>query len=210
MLEATLSSPPGRGDMEKTRAGSGGDEKGLGAMENDIGKEDGEWSADGRRPVMLYAPFISGLAIILNCVFVSSGMRNLIKEALLDSDYSRFALMATVPFGFLLATVSPDIFASESRILTLDAANTVLLYLCCWQRLADVWPHRSFPREQRILFWQSAVTNVRHITSNHHYDARLQGELDPIYAKLASHDLVRSILEFRKGLKVSSFLLSNL
>lgn len=115
MLEDTPSSSSGTGDTEKTMPGNGGDEKDLGSMENDIGKEDGEWSADGRRPVMLYAPLISGLAIILNFVFVSSGMRNLIKEALLDSDYSRFALMATVPFGFLLATVSYKIFTCNCR-----------------------------------------------------------------------------------------------
>jgi hypothetical protein len=105
MLEDVPSSPPGMMDSEKPMPE---DEKDLGSIENDIGKEDGEWSANDRRPVMLYAPVISGLAIILNCVFVSSGMRNLIKEAMLDSDYSRFALMATVPFGFLLATVSRD------------------------------------------------------------------------------------------------------
>lgn len=115
MLEDVPSSPPGTMDSEKTAAGEVGNEKDLGSIENDIGKEDGEWSADGRRPVMLYAPLISGLAIILNCVFVSSGMRNLIKEAMLDADYSRFALMATVPFGFLLATVSPADVSSTLR-----------------------------------------------------------------------------------------------
>ncbi|KAJ9112322.1 hypothetical protein QFC19_000742 [Naganishia cerealis] len=76
----------------------------LEIKEEDIGREEGEWSANDRRPVMLYAPLVSGLAIILNCVFVASGVRNLIKESLLDANYIRFALMATVPFGFLLAT----------------------------------------------------------------------------------------------------------
>lgn len=107
MLADIPSSPPLTGESEKTMAGSAVNEKDLGSIEEEIGRKDGDWSPNDRRPVMLYAPLISGLAIILNCVFVSSGMRNLIKEALLDGDYTRFALMATVPFGFLLATVSP-------------------------------------------------------------------------------------------------------
>jgi hypothetical protein len=108
MVEEMLASAPTTGYSEKTMAASGDsmDEKDLGSMEEDVGREEGDWSANARRPVMLYAPLVSGLAIILNCVFTASGMRTLIKEALLDHNYTRFALMATIPFGFLLATVS--------------------------------------------------------------------------------------------------------
>lgn len=108
MLDEMVSSVPNTGDSEKTLANAddGHEEKDLGSLEEDIGREEGEWSPNTRRPVMLYAPLISGLAIILNCVFTASGMRNLIKQALLDYNYTRFALMVTVPFGFLLATVS--------------------------------------------------------------------------------------------------------
>jgi hypothetical protein len=106
LADEMMSSPPAIGNAEQSFAGGDSDEKDVGRMEEDVGREKGEWSQHDRRPVMLYAPLVSGLAIILNCVFVSSGMRNLIKEALLDHNYTRFALMATVPFGFLLATVS--------------------------------------------------------------------------------------------------------
>ncbi|KAJ9112325.1 hypothetical protein QFC19_000745 [Naganishia cerealis] len=104
MVGEMLSSSQRNGNPEKSSGGLESDEKDLAMIEEDIGREEGEWSANDRRPVMLYAPLVSGLAIILNCVFVSSGIRNLIKEALLDSNYTRFALLATVPFGFLLAT----------------------------------------------------------------------------------------------------------
>lgn len=111
MVDEILASAPTTGDSEKTMAGSGDslEEKDLGSMEEDIGREEGDWSANARRPVMLYAPLISGLAIILNFVFTASGMRTLIKEASLDHSYTRFALMATVPFGFLLAIVSLNV-----------------------------------------------------------------------------------------------------
>ncbi|EIW68700.1 hypothetical protein TREMEDRAFT_31854 [Tremella mesenterica DSM 1558] len=71
--------------------------------EEAIGAEEGEWEKRDIRPVMLYAPLISGLAIILTFVFIGSGMRNLIKESLLDGSYVRMALLATSPFGYLLA-----------------------------------------------------------------------------------------------------------
>ncbi|KAL7424392.1 hypothetical protein Q5752_000074 [Cryptotrichosporon argae] len=74
----------------------GGDE------ENALGAEEDEWERRDKRPVMLYAPMISGLAIILCFVFIGSGMRNLIKECLLDQRYYRFALLSTSPFGYLL------------------------------------------------------------------------------------------------------------
>ncbi|KAK4689771.1 hypothetical protein P7C73_g329, partial [Tremellales sp. Uapishka_1] len=75
----------------------------LGDEERKLGAEKGSWEARDIRPVMLYAPLISGLAMILTFVFIGSGMRNLIKEILLDGSYARLALLATTPFGFLLA-----------------------------------------------------------------------------------------------------------
>ncbi|KAJ9105388.1 hypothetical protein QFC21_001758 [Naganishia friedmannii] len=104
MVDDMLAAPPVIGEAEKSFAGGELNEKDMGDMEEDVGREKGEWSQHDRRPVMLYAPLVSGLAIILNFVFVCSGLRNLIKESLLDHNYTRFALMATVPFGFLLAT----------------------------------------------------------------------------------------------------------
>lgn len=49
----------------------------LGEEEDGVGGEKGEWAKRDRRPVMLYAPLISGLAIMLNCLFIGSGMRKL-------------------------------------------------------------------------------------------------------------------------------------
>lgn len=91
-------------DMDKER------ELDLADAEEKIGAEDGSWEMRERRPVMLYAPLVSGFAIILCFVFIGSGLRNLVKEALLDKGYARFALMATAPFGYLLGIVSllPD------------------------------------------------------------------------------------------------------
>lgn len=42
--------------------------------EGKIGAEPGSWEMRDKRPVMLYAPLVSGLAIILTCLFIGSGM----------------------------------------------------------------------------------------------------------------------------------------
>jgi hypothetical protein len=47
----------------------------LESMEEKVGAEPGSWEARDLRPVMLYAPLISGLAMILTFVFIGSGMR---------------------------------------------------------------------------------------------------------------------------------------
>jgi hypothetical protein len=47
----------------------------LGDAEVKIAAEPGSWEARDARPVMLYAPLISGLAMILTFVFIGSGMR---------------------------------------------------------------------------------------------------------------------------------------
>ncbi|WVQ97801.1 hypothetical protein IAU59_004916 [Kwoniella sp. CBS 9459] len=82
---------------EKELADADDDEEGK------IAAEEGSWEMRDRRPVMLYAPLVSGLAMILTFVFIGSGIRNLIKEVMLDGSYARLALMATSPFGYLLA-----------------------------------------------------------------------------------------------------------
>ena len=74
-----------------------------------IGAVPGSWEARDKRPMMLYAPLVSGLAIILCFVFIGSGMRNLVKECLLDGSYTRFALLCTAPLGYLLGIVSDRI-----------------------------------------------------------------------------------------------------
>lgn len=57
------------GEKEKELEGEDGDEEGK------IGAKEGDWEKRDRRPVMLYAPLVSGLAIILCCVFIGSGIR---------------------------------------------------------------------------------------------------------------------------------------
>jgi len=82
------------------------DAEDLKTTEEKIGAKPGDWEMRDIRPVMLYAPLISGFAMILTFVFIGSGMRNLIKEALLDGSWLRLALLSTSPFGYLLAIVS--------------------------------------------------------------------------------------------------------
>lgn len=55
-------------DMER-ELGDKEDEEGK------IGAEPGEWEMRDKRPVMLYAPLVSGFAIILCFLFIGSGMR---------------------------------------------------------------------------------------------------------------------------------------
>lgn len=43
--------------------------------EEDVGAGEGDWEKRDKRPTMLYAPLISGLAIILTSVFIGSGLR---------------------------------------------------------------------------------------------------------------------------------------
>ncbi|CED83368.1 hypothetical protein [Phaffia rhodozyma] len=64
-----------------------------------------EWSAESRktRPMMLYAPIITGLAVSFNLMFVGLGARALIKEFLLDGKTLRFLLLLTSPFTFVIA-----------------------------------------------------------------------------------------------------------
>jgi hypothetical protein len=98
-----------KGDEEEGWVDEDADrERELGDLEEKIGAEEGSWEMREKRPTMLYAPLVSGLAIILCFLFIGSGMRNLVKEALLDRSYARFALMATAPFGYLLGIVSID------------------------------------------------------------------------------------------------------
>jgi len=82
------------------------DAEDLKTTEEKIGAKPGDWEMRDIRPVMLYAPLISGFAMILTFVFIGSGMGNLIKEALLDGSWLRLALLSTSPFGYLLAIVS--------------------------------------------------------------------------------------------------------
>ncbi|WVR04424.1 hypothetical protein IAU60_001426 [Kwoniella sp. DSM 27419] len=86
-------------EKEKELADAEGDD----TEEGRVGAKEGDWELRDRRPVMLYAPLVSGLAMILTFVFIGSGVRNLIKEVMLDGSYLRLALMATSPFGYLLS-----------------------------------------------------------------------------------------------------------
>lgn len=95
-------------DMEKER-----ELEELADAEEKVGAEAGSWEMRERRPVMLYAPLVSGLAIILCFYFIGSGMKNLIMEASLDKGYARFALMATAPFGYLLGIVSANLDGAD-------------------------------------------------------------------------------------------------
>nr|ACZ81467.1 Ncp1 [Kwoniella heveanensis] len=83
---------------EKELADADEDEEGK------IAAEEGSWEMRDRRPVMLYAPLVSGLAMILTFVFIGSGIRELLwRIVMLDGSYARLALMATSPFGYLLS-----------------------------------------------------------------------------------------------------------
>lgn len=62
--------------LERQKTGESGS---LSDEEEGVGGEKGEWAKRERRPVMLYAPLISGLAIMLNCLFIGSGMRKSLK-----------------------------------------------------------------------------------------------------------------------------------
>ncbi|ODN75346.1 hypothetical protein L202_06522 [Cryptococcus amylolentus CBS 6039] len=75
----------------------------AGDLEDQVGALGDEWEMRDKRPMMLYAPLISGLAMILTFAFIGSGIRNLIKELLLDGSYTRIALIASSPFGYLLS-----------------------------------------------------------------------------------------------------------
>jgi hypothetical protein len=59
---------------EKRLAGETGEE------EEGAGAPAGSWEKRERRPVILYAPLISGLAMILTFLFVGGGMRKCITE----------------------------------------------------------------------------------------------------------------------------------
>jgi hypothetical protein len=56
-------------DAERERELQLGDE-----YETKAGAEPGSWEMRDKRPVMLYAPLVSGFAIILTCLFIGSGM----------------------------------------------------------------------------------------------------------------------------------------
>jgi hypothetical protein len=51
------------------------DHEDMGDAETKVGAEPGSWEMREIRPTMLYAPLISGLAIILTFLFIGSGMR---------------------------------------------------------------------------------------------------------------------------------------
>ncbi|KAF8547857.1 hypothetical protein OG21DRAFT_1424121 [Imleria badia] len=55
------------------------------------------------RTTRLYAPFYCGLAVALSIFFIGSGVAVLLAEWVLDSNYVRFALLATAPFLFSVA-----------------------------------------------------------------------------------------------------------
>lgn len=59
-------------DAERERELQLGDE-----YETKAGAEPGSWEMRDKRPVMLYAPLVSGFAIILTCLFIGSGMSEL-------------------------------------------------------------------------------------------------------------------------------------
>lgn len=109
----------GPGDQEEGWVDEDADkERELGDLadaEEKVGADGDEWEMRDKRPTMLYAPLVSGLAIILCFAFIGSGMRNLIKEAMLDKSYIRFALLATSPFGYLLGIVSVNTLMLCSR-----------------------------------------------------------------------------------------------
>ncbi|PFH51644.1 hypothetical protein AMATHDRAFT_191111 [Amanita thiersii Skay4041] len=72
-------------------------------LQKKLTTDDPEEVAPERRPIRLYAPLYNGLAAGLAFVFVGNGIRTLIQEWILDGQFVRFALCATIP---LLYSVS--------------------------------------------------------------------------------------------------------
>jgi hypothetical protein len=55
------------------------------------------------RPARLFAPFYNGIAAGLALVFVGNGVSILLKEWLLDGDFTRFALAAVLPLLYAVS-----------------------------------------------------------------------------------------------------------
>jgi hypothetical protein len=99
----------------------------------------------------------------------------LIKEVLLDGSYVRFALLATTPFGFLLAIVG--------RKLKLGPILTTAVFLHLYHRkpLAGPRPRRALSPEQFVLLWKSARAHDGHPPAYHYPNARLQRGIGRCY-----------------------------
>jgi cellulose synthase/poly-beta-1,6-N-acetylglucosamine synthase-like glycosyltransferase len=65
--------------------------------------EDPEKEKEVKRPTKLIAPIYNGLGVALALFFMGGGLRMLIMEFLLDGDFVRFALVATMPFLFCVS-----------------------------------------------------------------------------------------------------------
>ncbi|KAJ8496375.1 hypothetical protein ONZ51_g1170 [Trametes cubensis] len=76
---------------------------GLGYWKADA--SDLEKTAEGPsfRPTRMFAPVYCGLGAALSLFFVGSGVSVLLEESLLDGNWSRFGLLATMPFLFCVS-----------------------------------------------------------------------------------------------------------
>ncbi|KAI0631810.1 glycosyl transferase family group 2-domain-containing protein [Trametes polyzona] len=76
---------------------------GLGYWKADA--SDLEKTAEGpsARPMRMFAPVYCGLGAALSLFFVGSGVSVLLEESLLDGNWSRFALVITIPFLFCVS-----------------------------------------------------------------------------------------------------------
>ncbi|KAL1694017.1 glycosyl transferase family group 2-domain-containing protein [Schizophyllum commune] len=60
-------------------------------------------SLASRRPAKLWAPLYNGIAAGLSMVFIGQGIKVLLEELVLDSDYIRLALCATIPLLYCVS-----------------------------------------------------------------------------------------------------------
>jgi phosphate/sulfate permease len=106
------------------------------------------------RPIRLFAPVYGGLGLGLSAFFMASGVGTTLSEWRLDQDYSRFAVLATIPLLFCVSLVSFTGVTSTTDVLS----SSVSLVLCPPNRVNSDIPVRSFcsPDMQFLMFFTVA------------------------------------------------------
>lgn len=163
--------------------------------------EDFEAQGVTRRPIMLFAPMTTGLAIILAFAIVGAStgeiirwsrhtrsydrstanfhLGKLLKSYLLDGNATRFALLAALPFTLCVSTCKSrfsPIISIRLFPLTLNRLRTSLPPLYHLSALADDWTGLQSHYQQPILLGETARTASEHYSSRvYGCDAGLQG-----------------------------------
>lgn len=119
--------------------------------EEQVGAEPGSWEMRDKRPVMLYAPLVSGLAIILTCLFIGSGMRKLIFSSVL-----RLKLMNRTTHPGMSARCQLGPSRSPRYLSFRLPSRHLLLHLCLRKPLANVRTRRPMSPKLVLLLWPRA------------------------------------------------------